>query len=107
MVELFHVDLAAIFSVSPLSLSFFFFLLPSLLEDVLECTTQSYTVFPCGPSAAAVGSAALAGVSLQPTRESPLFSSLSHLTSHGSRWSSKIQSHFFYSRRKKDVLLQS
>lgn len=30
----------------------------ALLEDVLECTTRAYTVFPCGPSAAAVVSAA-------------------------------------------------
>lgn len=59
-----------IFFLSPLS-SFFF--LPLLLKDVLECTTQAFPVFPCGPSAAAVGagSSLVAGVSLQPTRESP------------------------------------
>lgn len=50
----------------------------ALLEDVLECTTRAYTVFPCGPSAAAVVSAARCCLEsvCNPHRNPPLLQSV-------------------------------
>lgn len=80
-----------------------FFLSPlsrSLLKDVLECTTQAFPVFPCGPSAAAgIGSPSslAAGVSLQPTRESPPL--LQHVPSDFAEH--RNLNHFFFLNRRK------
>lgn len=103
MVELFHVDLAAIFSFSTLlSFSlFFFFSLSALLEDVLECSsTQACTLFPCGPSAAAVQPLQPHGDPHSPTPPPHHPHPLSHLTSHGNRSSSKIQITAFKKEKK-------
>lgn len=98
-VELFHVDLAAIFSFSPLSFFFFSSLFP-LLEDVLECSTQALTVFPCGPSDAAAerlwvcsARGLLESVCSPRGNPPPL---LSHLTSCSCRRRFKIPITFFF-----------
>lgn len=111
MAELFHVDLAAIFSFPPLvaslsfSLSFFLsFFFPLSWRMCWNAPPGPvHTVFHARPlvllAAAEAARSSLAGVSLQPTRDPPhphpphlsLSTSRSHLTAHGTRRSRKIQ----------------